>query len=50
MGAAGCALFWNGMWYKTTGLALLIVSVVMQLMRPKDFAAPVPVEAESAEG
>ena len=50
MGAAGCALFWNGMWYKTTGLALMIASVVMQLMRPKDFATPVPVEAESAEG
>ena len=50
MGAAGCALFWNGMWYKTTGLALLIVSIVMQLMRPKDFVTAAPVEAESAEG
>ncbi len=50
MGAAGAALFWNGMWYKTTGLALMIVSIVMQLMRPKDFAAPAPLEAESTEG
>ncbi len=50
MGAAGCALFWNGMWYKTTGLALMIVSIVMQLMRPKDFVTAAPVEAESAEG
>ncbi len=50
MGAAGVALFWNGMWYKTTGLSLMIVSIVMQLMRPKDFATPAPVEAESTEG
>ena len=50
MGAAGVALFWNGMWYKTTGLALMIVSIVMQLMRPKDFATPAPVEAEPIEG
>ena len=50
MGVAGVALFWNGMWYKTTGLALMITSIVMQLMRPKDFATPVPVEAESPEG
>ena len=50
MGVAGVALFWNGMWYKTTGLAMMIVSIVMQLMRPKDFATPVPVEAESSEG
>ena len=50
MGVAGVALFWNGMWYKTTGLALMITSIVMQLMRPKDFATPVPVEAESTEG
>ncbi len=50
MGVAGVALFWNGMWFKTTGLALLIVSVVMQLMRPKDFVTPVPFEAESPEG
>ncbi|MYA98013.1 MAG: TRAP transporter fused permease subunit [Nitrospinae bacterium] len=50
MGAAGVALFWNGMWYKTTGLSLMIVSIVMQLMRPKDFATPAPVEAEPTEG
>ena len=50
MGVAGVALFWNGMWYKTTGLSLMIASIVMQLMRPKDFATPVPVEAESPEG
>ena len=50
MGAAGAALFFNGMWLKTTGLALLIVSIAMQLMRPKDFVTAAPLEAESTEG
>ena len=50
MGAAGAALFWNGMWIKTTGFALMIVSIVLQLMRPKDFVTAAPLEAESTEG
>ncbi len=54
LSVASLALFWNGIWFKTAGLALLALNLYMQHSRPDEIFAPAPavaaVQAETSEG
>ena len=52
LSAAALALFWNGIWFKTAGLALMVANILMQRTRPAEFGEPevepvaIPVQAD----
>ncbi|MFP6891747.1 MAG: TRAP transporter fused permease subunit, partial [Nitrospinota bacterium] len=52
LSAAALALFWNGIWFKTAGLALMVANILMQRTRPAKFGEPevepvaIPVQAD----
>jgi TRAP-type uncharacterized transport system fused permease subunit len=52
LSVASLLLFWNGIWFKLAGLALMAGSLMMQRSRPLEFPeiAPAAVEAEATEG
>ncbi len=54
LSVAALALFWNGIWFKLGGLALMAVSLMMQRARPLEFPAMASsvetAQAESVEG
>ena len=53
LSVASLALFWNGIWFKTAGLALMAANLYMQHSRPDEVFAPAPavaaVQAETSE-
>ena len=45
LSVASLALFWNGIWLKTAGLAVMALSLWMQHSRPAELFAPAPAVA-----
>ena len=55
LSAASLLLFWNGIWFKMFGLALMVANIMMQRSRPREFEAPeaepavIPVQADAQQ-